>query len=690
MTVPSVLAIVVAYNEADVIGACIAALVEQGCDVHLIDHGSTDGTAEIARDWLGRGLVGIERFPEDSGFDPRNATTMVWADLLRRREQIVSERDYDWYVLNDADEFREAPWPGLTFAEGLGRADALGFNAVTFRVLDFRPVDDRFEPGQDPRAVLRGWEAGKAFDSAQVKAFRRPGGTLDIVTNGGHDARFDGRRVCPIPFLLRHYPIRSPEHGTRKVLAERLPRFAQEERAKGWHVQYDELVAGGARFVWDPVALTEWDPAAVRAENLAHAADRLLLAAATRGDDLSRVAFDDDALRRHVGHATGRAVTDRAYRAARLVLDDLQFGGDPVVAAAHAGPGAPIVTAMLEALEAQVEVGGDPLELIRVRGQATAFAAAAEAPAAVALDGARAFVTLLDAEELLAEPALASAFGRAFDADSEATLVVHAPGWPEARVAERLVPALASAGLDGPAAPDAMALTARLDSRALAASVHAVLSRREDVLVGVPHTAADATLRALAEVEAMAADLRLLNDVLARTALAGRYWLFGGLVLGWARERALMSHDAKDADFAVAAEDMPLLEAAFPALLEAGFTPLHRFPGANGPATEYSFARGDRKFEFFRIDRVGDRFRFHNYAQHGERGPIMNVCEIPAQPLAEIRFLGRTWLKVRDHEAELAANYGDWRTPDPDWDYLDSPCIVATEPWDPSSFAWHG
>ena len=34
------------------------------------------------------------------------------------------------------------------------------------------------------------------------------------------------------------------------------------------------------------------------------------------------------------------------------------------------------------------------------------------------------------------------------------------------------------------------------------------------------------------------------------------------------------------------------------------------------------------------------------------RGPVMNVCEIPAQPLEEIRFLERTWLKVRDHEAE--------------------------------------
>ena len=66
----------------------------------------------------------------------------------------------------------------------------------------------------------------------------------------------------------------------------------------------------------------------------------------------------------------------------------------------------------------------------------------------------------------------------------------------------------------------------------------------------------------------------------------------------------------------------------------------------------------------------------------------MNVCELPAQPLSEVTLIGRRWLKVRDHDAELTANYGDWRTPNPDWDYLDSPSIVETRRWDPSDFAW--
>ena len=60
------------------------------------------------------------------------------------------------------------------------------------------------------------------------------------------------------------------------------------------------------------------------------------------------------------------------------------------------------------------------------------------------------------------------------------------------------------------------------------------------------------------------------------------------------------------------------------------------------------------------------------------------MCEIPAQPLEDVAFLGRTWLKTRDHDAELTALYGNWRVPEPGWDYLSGPAIVEPGPWDPS------
>jgi hypothetical protein len=184
----------------------------------------------------------------------------------------------------------------------------------------------------------------------------------------------------------------------------------------------------------------------------------------------------------------------------------------------------------------------------------------------------------------------------------------------------------------------------------------------------------------------MEADLRDLNDVLSVGPMAGRSWLFSGVLLGFAREGAILLHDTEGADLAFLAEDIELLESCVPSLIAAGFAPHFRFPGVRGPATEYSFTRNGAKFEFFRIDVRDDRFCYANYGYAGDESPVKNHCSTPAQPLEEIRFLGRSWLKPRDHELELTAMYGDWRTPDPSFNYLTGPAVERTEPWDDSTY----
>jgi chromosome segregation ATPase len=47
------------------------------------------------------------------------------------------------------------------------------------------------------------------------------------------------------------------------VFKERGPRFSAEERARGWHVQYDGFKAG-ASFLREPSSLTPYDPWSVR------------------------------------------------------------------------------------------------------------------------------------------------------------------------------------------------------------------------------------------------------------------------------------------------------------------------------------------------------------------------------------------------------------------------------------------
>jgi hypothetical protein len=48
---------------------------------------------------------------------------------------------------------------------------------------------------------------------------------------------------------LFHFPLRNIEQATKKIFNDRLPRFTEEERKRGWHVHYDEYVKeAGNRF----------------------------------------------------------------------------------------------------------------------------------------------------------------------------------------------------------------------------------------------------------------------------------------------------------------------------------------------------------------------------------------------------------------------------------------------------------
>jgi glycosyltransferase involved in cell wall biosynthesis/uncharacterized coiled-coil DUF342 family protein len=259
----SVIAIIAAYNEADIIGEVVRHLLDQGLGVYLLDHGSTDGTVAEVEPYLGRGVLHIERFSEESSGAPGDATRFAWEAILRRKEALASELDASWFIHHDADELRESPWAGLSLLEAIRRVDGLGYNAVDFEVLNFRPTHDRFRRGDDVRAAFPFYEPGDPWDRVQIKCWKKVSGPVDLVSTGGHEAIFPDRKVFPIRFILRHYPIRSQEHGERKVFRERLPRFLRAERERGWHIQYDGITERHS-FVRDPGTLSPYDAETVR------------------------------------------------------------------------------------------------------------------------------------------------------------------------------------------------------------------------------------------------------------------------------------------------------------------------------------------------------------------------------------------------------------------------------------------
>ncbi len=229
-----VIALLSSYNEADVISSCLEHLFRHDIQAYLLDDGSTDETAIRAERYLRAGLIRIERVAGGEYSLTR---------ILRRKEELAQELDADWFIHHDADEFREAPWPNVTLRDAIASVDRLGWNAIDFQVFNFPPVEAQ-EPAAFAPDHFPGFERGRSWDRLQVKCWKKTHNPVDLVASGGHDVFFDGRRVCPIRFVLRHYPIRSQQHGERKVFVERIPRYDTREQALGWHVQYSEAVRG--------------------------------------------------------------------------------------------------------------------------------------------------------------------------------------------------------------------------------------------------------------------------------------------------------------------------------------------------------------------------------------------------------------------------------------------------------------
>ena len=252
-----VIALVAAYNEADIIEETTRDLIDQGIEVYLLDDGSTDGTADRVRHLLGRGLLAIESMPSSVG----RPSQFYWRAILRRKEELAATLKADWFIHHDADEIREAPWPDTRLATAIERVDEEGWNAVDFLLLNFVPTEGDVYHG-NLRADFPFYAPAQWWDRPQIRCWKRQP-RVDLASTGGHDTMFEGRRVCPTRFLLRHYPIRSQEHGMRKVFAERLPRFDSEERAAGWHVQYNNLRPDHG-FVGSRDNLTRYDPIDVR------------------------------------------------------------------------------------------------------------------------------------------------------------------------------------------------------------------------------------------------------------------------------------------------------------------------------------------------------------------------------------------------------------------------------------------
>jgi hypothetical protein len=231
-----VAAIMLVYNEADILPFTLEALVEQGIEVHVIDDGSDDGSFEIAEALHRQGKLASLRRSSVDGREPAR-----WQALLREVEIVAASLEADWILHHDADEIRTSPWPDVSLKQGIEFVDAMGYTAVDFTVINFLFTSDQ-EPGTSasPLEALRYFEfPSHEANFTQVKAWKVSSVQPVLAESGGHDATFEGRSIYPLKFLTRHYPLRSAHQAASKLFLWRKSRFQQERQSMGWHVQYD-------------------------------------------------------------------------------------------------------------------------------------------------------------------------------------------------------------------------------------------------------------------------------------------------------------------------------------------------------------------------------------------------------------------------------------------------------------------
>ncbi|WP_261379325.1 ATP-binding cassette domain-containing protein [Denitratisoma sp. DHT3] len=223
-----IVALLAVRNEAAYMERCLAHLTAQGIDVLVIDNDSTDATVEIARRWLGKGVIGIERHPYPGHYD--------WQGILRHKAELARSIDADWFIHHDADEIRQSTRPGETLAAAIARLDAAGYNAIDFDEFVFLPLDDAGDAGQDIDYVA---DLRHAYYFAprplhRVNAWKKTAEPVDLLGHGGHQAEFPGRQLSPERLILRHYPFLSRRHLIEKYTRERVY-SDYEVNVLGWH-----------------------------------------------------------------------------------------------------------------------------------------------------------------------------------------------------------------------------------------------------------------------------------------------------------------------------------------------------------------------------------------------------------------------------------------------------------------------
>lgn len=248
---PRLYAVMIAKNEADIIGQSLRHGLEHCDKIVVMDNMSTDGTWEIVED-MARRHPG--RIVAHGRLEQR------FHDSLRSIGYNAYHRelgDRDWWLRFDADEFlNEHPRPLLELATR-ERADFIRANQMEFALTDLdiaaieRGEDSRTQPIETRRRHYRvSWREFRFFRNDPA-----------VVWNPQQGRQFPQNlskaRVCSRAIFNRHYAHRDIEQIKTRIAARRgSPSFTHVTDAD-WRA-YTHPAA--TRHVWQPGAPVSFAP----------------------------------------------------------------------------------------------------------------------------------------------------------------------------------------------------------------------------------------------------------------------------------------------------------------------------------------------------------------------------------------------------------------------------------------------
>ncbi len=222
-------AVIPTFNEEDIIEHTIRYLRSQHIQVTVLDNESTDRTVEIAKD-LG---VSVRTFSSQGLFD----------ELLLQQnlKTLIDSLDTDWVIKNDADEYMESPYAGVSLREGIemvARAGKLCIGVTTFL---FYPMSHEppHIPGTDVRAYydyFKVWDKVDRWDPSvhpdhnqmwKTPIYNKRAG---VYMTDPHQVAVPGSlqdALFPDLFILRHYPYRDPQRTYQRLIRERRDRLSK-------------------------------------------------------------------------------------------------------------------------------------------------------------------------------------------------------------------------------------------------------------------------------------------------------------------------------------------------------------------------------------------------------------------------------------------------------------------------------